>query len=419
MVVPGSFRVKAQAEAEGLDAHLHRRRLRLARAGLLDVPGHEPRQAAPSASGPPRPATATSRAARAGAGAPTSCPPPSPPPPPSPAPSPPPPTWPETRPTDRPRRTPHGTRHRRHRHRRARSTAPTSTPTRSSPATGSSGSSAPASAPGLFSEWRDDRDFVLNHEHYTGATILVAGPNFGTGSSREHAVWAIMDYGFQAVISPRFADIFRNNCTKNGLVPVQVDAEVGEQLLRAVEADPTLEITIDVAARTAVGAGHRPRGRRSRSTTPPATASSQGLDDIGITLAHDDAIAAYEAPPPGLEAARHGLTLDLGPTDRPPRLSPSDEDPVAVAAGGLGPVHGLVATISRRSPSTAVPVGPRRRRSRCRPCTVASPGRRSGRSIDSMIRSARVASDVGVGHALAQDRRTRRRRPGPPGRPRG
>ena len=78
---------------------------------------------------------------------------------------------------------------------------------------------------GLFSEWRDDRDFVLNDEQYAGASILVAGPNFGTGSSREHAVWAIMDYGFQAVISPRFADIFRNNSTKNGLVPVLVDAD--------------------------------------------------------------------------------------------------------------------------------------------------------------------------------------------------
>ena len=85
---------------------------------------------------------------------------------------------------------------------------------------------------GLFSEWRDDRDFVLNQEQYLGATILVAGPNFGTGSSREHAVWAIMDYGFKAVVSPRFADIFRNNCTKNGLVPVQIDDEVGRQLLR-------------------------------------------------------------------------------------------------------------------------------------------------------------------------------------------
>src|SRR5690349_11269680 len=103
---------------------------------------------------------------------------------------------------------------------------------------------------GLFSSWRDDRSFVLNDERFAGANILVAGPNFGTGSSREHAVWAIMDYGFAAVISPRFADIFRNNCTKNGLVPVQVPGEVGEQLLAAIEADPSLEITVDVERRT-------------------------------------------------------------------------------------------------------------------------------------------------------------------------
>ena len=99
---------------------------------------------------------------------------------------------------------------------------------------------------GLFSEWRDDRDFVLNREEYAGATILVAGPNFGTGSSREHAVWALLDYGFAAVVSPGFADIFRNNCTKAGLVPVQVDPAVGRALLDAVAADPSLEITIDV-----------------------------------------------------------------------------------------------------------------------------------------------------------------------------
>src|SRR5215212_9587081 len=104
---------------------------------------------------------------------------------------------------------------------------------------------------GLFSTWREnDRDFVLNRAEYAGATILVAGPNFGTGSSREHAVWALEDYGFRAVISPRFADIFRNNCTKVGLVPVTVAPELGEALLRAVEADPDLEITIDVERRT-------------------------------------------------------------------------------------------------------------------------------------------------------------------------
>src|SRR5246127_4382954 len=87
---------------------------------------------------------------------------------------------------------------------------------------------------GLFSEWRDDPAFVLNQEQHAGATILVAGPNFGTGSSREHAVWAIQQYGFKAVISPRFGDIFLNNCTKAGLVPVQVDATTGRALLDAV-----------------------------------------------------------------------------------------------------------------------------------------------------------------------------------------
>jgi len=90
---------------------------------------------------------------------------------------------------------------------------------------------------GLFSSWREaDRDFVLNREEHAGATILVAGPNFGTGSSREHAVWALTDWGFKAVVSPRFGDIFRNNATKAGLVPVVVPPDVGEALLRAVEA---------------------------------------------------------------------------------------------------------------------------------------------------------------------------------------
>ena len=91
---------------------------------------------------------------------------------------------------------------------------------------------------GLFSEWRDDRDFVLNRPEHANATILIAGPNFGTGSSREHAVWALMDYGFKAVISPRFGDIFRNNCTKAGLIPVQVDSATGETLLQAVVDEP-------------------------------------------------------------------------------------------------------------------------------------------------------------------------------------
>ncbi|HEX7096792.1 MAG TPA: 3-isopropylmalate dehydratase small subunit [Acidimicrobiales bacterium] len=150
---------------------------------------------------------------------------------------------------------------------------------------------------GLFSEWRDNPNFVLNDQRYAGANILVAGPNFGTGSSREHAVWAIMDYGFEVVISPRFADIFRNNCTKNGLVPVQVPADVGAQLLAAVQADPSLEITVDVE-RLVVSAPSA--GIESPFPLDPSTQERflEGLDDIGITLRHEDAIAAYEARRP-------------------------------------------------------------------------------------------------------------------------
>lgn len=146
---------------------------------------------------------------------------------------------------------------------------------------------------GLFSEWRDDRSFVLNKPEFAGASILVAGANFGTGSSREHAVWAIMDYGFKAVVSPRFADIFRNNSTKNGLVPVQVEPEVGEALMRAVESDPDLEITIDVERRTisAPAAGIEATFPLDDSTRERFL---NGLDDIGITLGHADAIEAFE-----------------------------------------------------------------------------------------------------------------------------
>ena len=150
---------------------------------------------------------------------------------------------------------------------------------------------------GLFSTWRDDRDFVLNDERFAHATILVAGPNFGTGSSREHAVWALMDYGFEAVVSPRFSDIFRNNCTKNGLVPVVVPEGTESELFSAIEADPDLEITIDVERRTleapAVGL----------SVDFPLDDAVQnrfleGLDDIGITLQLCDEIDTFEAARP-------------------------------------------------------------------------------------------------------------------------
>jgi 3-isopropylmalate/(R)-2-methylmalate dehydratase small subunit len=146
---------------------------------------------------------------------------------------------------------------------------------------------------GLFAEWRADPDFVLNHDRYRDATILVTGPNFGTGSSREHAVWALQDFGFRAVVSPRFADIFRTNCTKVGLVPVEVDEGTGRVLLDAVAADPTTELTVDVEA------------RRLRAPSAGVDVDFplddftrwrflEGLDDIGLTLRHEEAIAAYE-----------------------------------------------------------------------------------------------------------------------------
>ena len=150
---------------------------------------------------------------------------------------------------------------------------------------------------GLFAEWRSDPDFVLNQPRYQGAAVLVAGTNFGTGSSREHAVWALQDYGFRAVVSPRFADIFRTNCTKAGLLPVQVDPEAGEALLAAVEADPAVVVTIDVETRTLLAPA------AAVSTTFPLDDFTrmrflEGLDDIGLTLRNEDAIAAYEAARP-------------------------------------------------------------------------------------------------------------------------
>jgi 3-isopropylmalate/(R)-2-methylmalate dehydratase small subunit len=150
---------------------------------------------------------------------------------------------------------------------------------------------------GLFSTWRDDRDFVLNDERYAGARILVAGSNFGTGSSREHAVWAIMDYGFAAVVSPRFGDIFRNNATKNGLVPVLVPPEVGEALLRAVEADPTLEVVVDVDRRTLAAPA---AGIECSFPLDDATRERflEGLDDIALSLRHATAIDDYERSRP-------------------------------------------------------------------------------------------------------------------------
>jgi 3-isopropylmalate/(R)-2-methylmalate dehydratase small subunit len=150
---------------------------------------------------------------------------------------------------------------------------------------------------GLFSEWRESSDFVLNQERYDGATVLVAGPNFGTGSSREHAVWALQDYGFAAVISPRFGDIFRNNALKGGLLPVVAPPEVVDTLLRALDEDPATEIVVDVEQRRLAAPS------LGIDVEFPLDDFTQyrllnGLDDIGLTLRHDDAIASYEAKRP-------------------------------------------------------------------------------------------------------------------------
>ncbi len=147
---------------------------------------------------------------------------------------------------------------------------------------------------GLFSEWRDDRGFVFNDERYAGARILLAGADFGIGSSREHAVWAIQQSGFEAVMSPRFADIFANNCTKNGLVPVTLDADVCAALMQAVEVDPTIEITVDVARLTVEvpamqfeAAFAMDQATRERFL--------EGLDDISVTMRHVSDISAFES----------------------------------------------------------------------------------------------------------------------------
>jgi 3-isopropylmalate/(R)-2-methylmalate dehydratase small subunit len=163
---------------------------------------------------------------------------------------------------------------------------------------------------GLFAAWREDPDFVLNQPAYAGATVLIAGTDFGIGSSREHAVWALSDYGFRVVISPRFGDIFRNNATKAGLLPVRLPADVVAALQDAVEADPAVEITVDLAGRevrcpAAAGPGGGPGGGPGAGQDGGLAAPfeiddytrwrlMEGLDDIGLTLRHASDITDYE-----------------------------------------------------------------------------------------------------------------------------
>ena len=152
-------------------------------------------------------------------------------------------------------------------------------------------------APGLFGAWRTDPDFVLNRPGADQAKVLVGGSNFGCGSSREHAVWALQDFGFQAVVSPKFADIFRGNCISSGLVPAQVSEEGAARLFTALADDPVAEVVVDVAARTVAIA--------SAGLTEPFELAEfarwrllEGLDDVALTLRHEADIAAFEAARP-------------------------------------------------------------------------------------------------------------------------
>ena len=151
---------------------------------------------------------------------------------------------------------------------------------------------------GLFAAWRKDPDFVLNNPAYRKATVLVAGADFGTGSSREHAVWALQNYGFKAVLSSRFADIFRGNSLKGGLLTVILSQEEIESIWTAIETDPTLEVTVDLVAKQVRWANQTANFEIDDYTR---WRLMEGLDDIGLTLRHDEAIDAFEKTRPNFK----------------------------------------------------------------------------------------------------------------------
>ena len=153
---------------------------------------------------------------------------------------------------------------------------------------------------GLFAAWRNDPSFVLNQPEYDGVSVLVAGPDFGTGSSREHAVWALLDYGFRVVVSSRFGDIFRGNSGKAGLLAALVEQDVVERLWDTVEADPGTKVTVDLENKT-ISAGDVSAPFEIDDYTRYRLLN--GLDDVGITLSHADDISAYEATRPSFKPA--------------------------------------------------------------------------------------------------------------------
>src|SRR5215470_15540557 len=154
---------------------------------------------------------------------------------------------------------------------------------------------------GLFAAWREDPSFVLNQPRYDGATILAAGNDFGIGSSREHAVWALLDYGFRAVIAPRFGDIFRTNATKAGLLPVILPEETVMAIQDAAESEPPASVTVDLARREVRATGDAlagPLAEPFEIDDYTRWRLMDGLDDVGLTLRHEAAIAAFEAARP-------------------------------------------------------------------------------------------------------------------------
>ncbi|MGB2839790.1 MAG: 3-isopropylmalate dehydratase small subunit [Actinomycetes bacterium] len=148
---------------------------------------------------------------------------------------------------------------------------------------------------GLFAAWRKDPEFVLNLPQYEGATVLVAGPEFGTGSSREHAVWALQNYGFRVVISPRFADIFRGNSLKGGLLTIEVPESVVERLWELAESDPSSRVTVDLQARTVSFADETVSFDLDDYSRWRLL---EGLDDVGLTLRHTEEVAIFESNRP-------------------------------------------------------------------------------------------------------------------------
>ena len=147
----------------------------------------------------------------------------------------------------------------------------------------------------LFSSWRDDEDFMMNRPEHGGAVILLAGENFGSGSSREHAVWALKDYGFGAVIAPSFADIFKNNSAKNGLLAIELPEETVKNLLEAVREDPETLITVELTERTVTGPDVLETFKMDDFTRQRLM---EGLDDISLTLTHEEDLEAFEKTRP-------------------------------------------------------------------------------------------------------------------------